>query len=152
MIQDFDDIPHEQILEYKHLFQLFDQDNDGAITADEIFDVCKALSLNYEKNHILTLISKHDTNADGLLDFKEFSLLLASRYDSIDPIASIIESFRTFDPYDEGTIKVSDLLPLLKSLGDSFNPDEFNSFLQDIKPFCENGMLNYREFAKIGLK
>ena len=50
-------------------FNLFDADKSGKISRDEIE---KVLKLGGNSKEINAIFTKHDTNQDGEIDFKEF--------------------------------------------------------------------------------
>ncbi|KAK6938355.1 EF-hand domain [Dillenia turbinata] len=59
-------------------FKVFDLNNDGFISSDELQSVLSRLGLWEEKGgrDCQTMICAFDTNSDGLLDFEEFKCMM----------------------------------------------------------------------------
>ena len=53
----------------KEAFSLFDVDNNGKISKEEI---AKVLGMNKRSKEIASIFEKYDTNKDGEIDFNEF--------------------------------------------------------------------------------
>ena len=56
----------------KAVFNQFDTDSSGNITADNIFYAMQKLGREIKREEVHITIAKHDTNGDGVLSFDEF--------------------------------------------------------------------------------
>ncbi|KAB5518073.1 hypothetical protein GE09DRAFT_1157439, partial [Coniochaeta sp. 2T2.1] len=59
----------EQIAQYRQVFDLFDKDHTGDITAAELGEVMRGLGLNPSDSELHDLIAEADVNKDGSIDF-----------------------------------------------------------------------------------
>ena len=56
----------------KAVFQQFDTDNSGVITAENIVFAMQKLGKEMNLNEVETIISKHDVTGDKVLNYDEF--------------------------------------------------------------------------------
>ncbi|XP_043708628.1 probable calcium-binding protein CML44 [Telopea speciosissima] len=64
-------------LDLVEAFKVFDLNNDGFISSEELQSVLSRLGLWEEsKGDCRSMIRKFDTNSDGLLDFEEFKAMM----------------------------------------------------------------------------
>jgi len=64
------------IEELAEAFAVFDIDNDGNISVDELAKIMQSLGETLERNDILFMIEEIDQNADGNIDFEEFQKMM----------------------------------------------------------------------------
>lgn len=58
--------------EYAAKFAIYDKDNDGYVTADDIKLVTDELGIDITADELDDLIKKADDNEDGMIDYKEY--------------------------------------------------------------------------------
>ena len=54
-------------------FQIFDQNGDGIITAEEIKQTMSLLGENVSEAEVSDMLKEADLDGNGLIDFREFS-------------------------------------------------------------------------------
>ena len=62
----------KKIQEITAVFELFDEDDSGAIVVEEAHTVLKLLGLRATKSQVAKLVEKYDVNDSGDLDIDEF--------------------------------------------------------------------------------
>ena len=54
------------------MFKLFDTNQNGTISKEELKEAMKKLGERLSESEVDALIKEHDTNGDGVIDYKEF--------------------------------------------------------------------------------
>ncbi|WOL03140.1 calmodulin-2/4-like isoform X2 [Canna indica] len=62
--------------ELRAAFKVFDKDDDGYISADELMIVMANLGEQVTQDEVQEMIMEADTNGDGHVDFSEFSKIM----------------------------------------------------------------------------
>ncbi|GAB4583075.1 EF-hand domain-containing protein [Nocardia sp. IFM 10818] len=102
-------MPSEQAAD---TFDLWDQDGDGLISADDILAGITALGLEIDIDDVHRLVAAADTNGDFLISRAEFDAARLGR----DPEISDAEAaFDTFDANRNNLIEVDELESLLRT-------------------------------------
>ncbi|XP_063934637.1 neo-calmodulin-like [Zophobas morio] len=60
----------------REVFSIFDKDNDGFISPAELRHLMSCMGENLTDREIEDMINVADSNGDGLIDYKEFAVLL----------------------------------------------------------------------------
>ena len=98
----------EQIADCKQAFMMFDQDNSGSITVEELGAVINSLGQEMSEEELDSMISELDQNGDGLVDFEEFlSVMSVHGYEREEE--EMRESFNMFDQNGDGFISLEEL-------------------------------------------
>lgn len=66
----------EQIKEITDAFRVFDKDNSGTISADEILAVLKTCGEDVDEEEINEMLRKVDKDGDGNIDIEEFAAVM----------------------------------------------------------------------------
>lgn len=88
--------------EFREAFKLFDSNNDGFITVEEMKELMKKLGRNMSDGEARAVMSLADRDNNGLIDFEEFSLLWRIIIGEED--SDIREEFARFDLDKNGYI------------------------------------------------
>ncbi|PAA60649.1 hypothetical protein BOX15_Mlig028870g3 [Macrostomum lignano] len=62
--------------ELRKVFKIFDKNNDGKISSEELRYVMNSLGENLTESDVNEMIRQADKNQDGFVDFQEFKLLM----------------------------------------------------------------------------
>ena len=81
----------------------------GAIDANELAVVMKALGFNTKKEEIKRMMADVDKNGDGLIDEDEFRSMMTAKMSEKDSQKDIKKAFSLFDSESKGFITISDL-------------------------------------------
>ncbi|KAK4238776.1 hypothetical protein C8A03DRAFT_33172 [Achaetomium macrosporum] len=138
----------DQIEQYKQVFEIFDKDGTGDITAAELGNVMKELGLNPSDEELQDLINEVDTNKDGVISFDEFLALMSQTVKEVDTEQELLNAFKVFDKDGSGTISSDELRHVLKKLGENLTDDEVEEMIK-LADRNGDGHIDYHEFANI---
>ncbi|KAB5511660.1 hypothetical protein GE09DRAFT_1047467 [Coniochaeta sp. 2T2.1] len=120
----------EQIAQYRQVFDLFDKDHTGDITAEELGEVMRGLGLNPSDSELHDLIAEADVNKDGSIDFNEFLNMMARTVKEVDNEEELKNAFKVFDKDGSGTISAIELRAVLQHLGENLTDDDLDEMLK----------------------
>ncbi|KAM7198708.1 hypothetical protein V8F20_006023 [Naviculisporaceae sp. PSN 640] len=138
----------DQIAQFKEVFDVFDKDGTGDITAEELGHVMKELGLNPSKTELQDLLAEADENNDGVINFEEFLNLMSQRVGDTDTEQELISAFKVFDKDGSGTISTEELRDVLRSLGENLTDAELDEMVK-LADKNGDGHIDYHEFAQI---
>ncbi|KAJ2479286.1 hypothetical protein IWW56_003193 [Coemansia sp. RSA 2131] len=140
---------NENIKELRDAFAIFDKNNDGMISKEELGVLMRSLSHNPTDEEIGDMINEVDENGDGKIDFSEFIAMMARQPMSSDgPEDEIMEAFRVFDKNGDGVISAQELRHVMTSLGEKLTDAEIEEMIREAD-VDGDGQINYEEFAKM---
>jgi len=143
-----DGLSEEQIQSYRVTFALFDKNNDGTITTQEMTIAMRELGLNPSEQEVRKLIKDADTNADKKIDFGEFCGLLKKHQQIRDVVVNLQKAFKEFDANGDGFISREELRYAMTRLGESLSDKELDEMV-DAADVNKDGKINYAEFASM---
>ncbi|ONK77490.1 uncharacterized protein A4U43_C02F7100 [Asparagus officinalis] len=136
-------ISEEEIGGLKKLFKMFDTENSGTITFDELKEGLRRVGSDLKEPEIQALMDAADIDNNGTIDCNEF-LATTLHLNKLEREENLIKAFSFFDKDGSGYITVDDLSQACKDFGTGdVNLDEL------IKEIDENndGQIDYSEFA-----
>ncbi|KAL2016602.1 hypothetical protein VTK56DRAFT_3259 [Thermocarpiscus australiensis] len=142
------DLPTHQIAQYKEVFEVFDRDGSGVITADELGHVMRELGLHPSNRELQDLINEADVSGDGALSFDEFLAVMSHSARELDTEQELLNAFRVFDQDGSGSISSEELRSVLESLGEDLTEDEVSEMIK-LADRDGDGHIDYCEFASI---
>ncbi|KAJ2449403.1 hypothetical protein EV183_004915 [Coemansia sp. RSA 2336] len=143
------DMNEQNIKELKEAFALFDKDNNGVITRNELSRLMRSLNHNPTEEELNDMINEVDENGDGSIDFPEFVAMMARKpMSSEGPEDEILEAFRVFDKNNDGVISADELRQVMNSLGEKLTDAEIEEMIREAD-VDGDGQINYEEFAKM---
>lgn len=72
-------LPPEQLKDMRRVFNMFDADGGGSISASEVGVVFRRLNLITNRSMLKTIVENIDADGDGRIDFGEFCALMTQR-------------------------------------------------------------------------
>ncbi|GMI79013.1 CALMODULIN LIKE 7, ROOT HAIR SPECIFIC 1 [Hibiscus trionum] len=101
----------------KNIFQMFDKNEDGAITKKELNDLLENMGIFISDGELTQMIEWIDVNGDMCIDIDEFSELYQTIMDNKDEEEDMKEAFNVFDRNGDSYISMDELRSVLESLG-----------------------------------
>jgi len=158
------------------VFQWFDADHSGSISASELEKGLRTLGVNVDHATVCRLLAENDTDHDGVLSFEEFEAIV-QRIRLVDRLAHLteIEShtgrvglntthpklqsdskafkvFRFFDPYSAGQMDAGHIPDALEACG--FPPIpilQISKLLRTVGITLSNGTISFPDFQEVVL-
>ena len=115
--------------ELRHAFRVFDKDDDGTITTQEIGSVLRNLGSFPTEQELQQMLADIDIDGDGTFSFEEFVQLMFNM-GNITEISEeqeeqeLRDAFKVFDRTGRGYITNVDLRSILHSLGENLTDEE----------------------------
>jgi Ca2+-binding EF-hand superfamily protein len=143
----------DKIAEFREAFELFDKDQDGCITIDDLAALMKALNFPPTDQEIQNMKSEVDVDQNGNVDYKEYISLIARRTRDVDMEEEMVEAFKIFDTNNDGHISKEELKVVMQIIGERLvgEPisDEDLNTMWDEADTDQDGYIDYDEFCKV---
>ena len=98
----------------KEFFDLFDDLQAGSISNAEIMNVMHALGENPTRERVEEMILEIDYDADGMVDFDEFTCLMVKQIKDVEgQEEELVTVFKRFDKDEDGLIGAIDLMTMM---------------------------------------
>ncbi|PUZ39942.1 hypothetical protein GQ55_9G384100 [Panicum hallii var. hallii] len=140
----------DQLEELREIFRSFDRNADGSLTQLELGSLLRSLGLKPSTDQLDALISRADTNSNGLVEFSEFVALVApdllvdrSPY-SEDQLRKL---FSIFDRDGNGFITAAELAHSMAKLGHALTVKELTGMIKEADTDGD-GRINFQEFSR----
>lgn len=142
--------PEDKFEKIKKNFDLFDRDEDGFITLDEVFELLNSLDIDIPERDVrllyMAIVDSADTKG---IQIEKFKLILTKKIKDDDKMSELLTCFSMVDPM--GTGAVTDLeafKELLMGKGLKFTEEEADEFLAEANP-KKDTQFNYSNFVNI---
>ncbi|XP_035828093.1 neo-calmodulin [Aplysia californica] len=144
-------------LELKQAFDMFDKNNDGKISCDELGCVLRTLGHDYTQADIEDMIKHADINENGYVEYDEFLLLMrrwstqGTAEEEEPPLSEedkTKETFKVFDMDGNGYIDRHELRYIMKRLGENLGEEDVKEMFK-LADLNGDGLIDYEEFSKL---
>ena len=128
-----DQLTEEQKAEFKEAFSLFDKDNDGIITAEELSTVMRSTGQNPTDAELKDMINEMDEDGNGTIEWDEFLKMMARKMKDTDMYSEeeIREAFKVFDKDGNGSISDAELRHVMTNLGEKVTAEEVAEIIRE---------------------
>jgi Ca2+-binding EF-hand superfamily protein len=99
----------EQLTEFRDLFNMFDKDNQGIITLQNLVSVMKTIGQTPTESDTIDLMREIDIDNSGTIDFYEFVNIISHKMSPSETNQEIRYAFQLFDQNQDGVITFDDL-------------------------------------------
>ena len=141
-------ITDEQRKELQDIFDQFDKDKDGKISAQELANAMISMGQNPTEEEVNDIMREVDLNQDGYIDFDAFIIIMTRSTTDNQTEDEVINAFRIFDKEGNGLIASSELKHIMMSIGDKMTEEEADEMVNEAD-IDEDGMINYEEFVRM---
>ncbi|KAJ8646680.1 hypothetical protein MRB53_008428 [Persea americana] len=135
----------ENMDQVKKVFNRFDANGDGKISATELGDVMRALGSSPTDDEIGRMMAEIDADGDGFIDLKEFA---AFHGGGAGDGRELRDAFDMYDQDKDGLISASELHRVLKSLGDRCTIEDCSRMIRSVDSDGD-GSVNFEEFQEM---
>ncbi|XP_041361390.1 myosin regulatory light chain 12A-like isoform X2 [Gigantopelta aegis] len=131
-----------QIQEFKEAFNMIDQNRDGFVDKDDLFEIYTSLGKNPSDDDLDCMLNM----APGPINFTMFLTLFGEKLNGTDPEEVIRNAFTCFDERNMGYIPEEFLKECMMSMGERWS-EEMVDDLFHCAPISE-GRFDYNEFTR----
>ncbi|KAL6120354.1 Myosin [Nucleospora cyclopteri] len=126
----------QQIVELRDAFNLFDTDNDGRLTVENLSEFLKSIGSPYSQQEISDMVEELAPN----YNFMMFLTTIGEQLSGISDLQTIIKNFKNLDENNTGKIGVQKLRKILSEVTE-------NDFEKLTKGCIQNGEVDYSLLA-----
>ena len=138
----------EEINEYKAAFTLFDKDNDGKISLEEMGILMRSLGQNFSNAELKEITIQIEVKGNSSVEFHEFLDVMARNRKEQDDQEKLIKAFKYFDRENKGTIDFENFKHVLVNVAEKLDDTERDALIE-VAEVDSNGQLNYKELLKL---
>ncbi|XP_065091424.1 uncharacterized protein LOC135712362 isoform X1 [Ochlerotatus camptorhynchus] len=145
-------ISKNQMKEFREAFRLFDKDNDGSITKEELGTVMRSLGQFARVEELQEMLQEIDVDGDGNVSFEEFVDIMSNMTDTVAETSAdqeereLRDAFRVFDKHNRGYITASDLRAVLQCLGEDLDEEDIEDMIKEVD-VDGDGRIDFYEFV-----
>eukprot|EP00164_Ancoracysta_twista_P011947 GFYU01018608.1.p1 GENE.GFYU01018608.1~~GFYU01018608.1.p1 ORF type:complete len:679 (-),score=239.66 GFYU01018608.1:163-2199(-) len=132
----------------KLTFQVFDVDNSGKLSVEELAFCLRGQGLNPTEKEMEGIIATVDINKNGVLEIGEFCSLVFEQMKRHLTKEDIIDCFRTMDLNGDGFVSVDELHRTLTQQGDRLSESQVQEMIAQVD-IDNDGKLNYDELCSL---
>ncbi|KAL2896004.1 putative calcium-binding protein CML18 [Bienertia sinuspersici] len=134
--------------EIQKIFQKFDSNGDGKISASELKSLLQALGTETSSEEVAKMMAEMDIDGDGYVDLSEFSEFHAGSGGNVGSTKELREAFNLYDKDGNGKISARELYDVLKSLGEKCSLKDCKKMIQSVDADGD-GHVDFDEFKKM---
>ncbi|CAK9156157.1 unnamed protein product [Ilex paraguariensis] len=134
--------------EVNQVFNRFDVNGDGKISATELSDVMKALGSDTSADELSCMMSEIDTDKDGFINLQEFASFLKTSQNDDVWMKELRDAFELYDQDKDGVITAAELHQILTRLGEICSVQDCARMIKSVDSDGD-GNVNFEEFQKM---
>ena len=139
-------LTEEQIADCKEAFSLFDKNDDGSITCDELRTVMTSLGENPTTSDLEEMIQEVDSDGNGKIEFSEFLTMMTRKMGTRSFNDEALEAFKVLDKDGSGSISESELRQIMNNIGEDVTDEEIKEMMNEAD-LDGDGQVSFKEFA-----
>ncbi|CAF0763695.1 unnamed protein product, partial [Didymodactylos carnosus] len=134
--------------ELKDAFNLFDTDQSGKISKQELIKVLNALNIQLNDVELGHLLCQMDSNGSGDIEFEEFCQVMGQAFFKQYSRAELQDAFKRFDQDGSGYIQASELESIMSRMGKRMKKSEIDQMIKSLDS-SGNGRIEFDEFVAL---
>merc|ERR1712072_919928 len=138
----------DEVEEIKEAFDLFDNDNSGAISVNELTAAMKSLGFDVKHAVVYNMVSDLDADGSGEIEFDEFLAVMTAKITDKNTKEEIDRVFKLFDKDRNGTLEADDLSRVCKELGEDMPEEDVREVIQRAD-LDGDGVVNLDDFYNV---
>ncbi|XP_067362210.1 calglandulin isoform X1 [Channa argus] len=140
-------LTHQQITEYKGVFEMFDEEGNGDVKTQELERLMSLMGINPTKRELSQMAKDVDKNGKGVFNCDSFLGLMALYHERTkNQDAELRAAFKVFDKEAKGYIDWNTLKYVLTNAGEPLNEIEAEEMMKEADK-DRDGTIDYEEFV-----
>ena len=142
---------NEKLQELKAAFSLFDIDNDGKISKEELSFIFQNVGLELNNSELTQIINNASFTGEkkDFISFEDFCAVMNTKMSDTDTEQELKEAFKIFDSEGNGYISIEQLKYVLTNISNILTLDEINELINLIKEDEEGEHIDYNHFINL---
>ena len=120
----------DEIVEIKKAFDIFDTDQSGAISVQELLKAMTNLGFDSKNPSIFNMISDMDEDGSGEIEFDEFLDMMTARISEHNTKEDLERIFKLFDEDRTNEISFANLKKVAEELGEQISEEELREIIK----------------------
>lgn len=121
----------EPTREVRTAFEMFDRDQDGVISSDDLKVALNSLGFEFNQDEILRLITELDPDNSGTINFENFAELIHSKMSEREKIDQMEMAFKMLDEDRTGKVTFKNLKRVAQQLGENLTDQEIHEMINE---------------------
>lgn len=136
--------------EVQKVFERFDANGDGKISAEELAGVMKDLGSDVSPEELNSIMESIDTDKDGFINLQEFAGFCKGDGDADGDggMKELREAFELYDENGDGLISAAELHKILSRLGEHCAVEDCVGMIKSVDSDGD-GSVSFEEFKKM---
>ena len=136
--------------EIKEIFDLFDKNSTGKVSAGELGTIVRALNLNPTETEILDMIKRVDPSGTGSFGLKQLEDLIREKEKDkeVDSLKDLIDALNVFDSDHDGILSVEEFKHAMITMGEKMQDHEIEEIINDSE-LVTNRQIRIEQFANL---
>merc|ERR1711936_136024 len=131
---------------YKEVFMLFDKDQDGVLSFNELWTAIKALGQRPSEKDLLTMVrSVSEDKLYDTIEFNEFLQMMYKQQENEINMDSLVDAFKTFDKDNDGFLTTDELRKIMRG---RMSKKDLEEMVREADSDSD-GLINCKEFCAI---
>jgi Ca2+-binding EF-hand superfamily protein len=134
----------EEVAKLWEAFQMFDEDGNSTVSAEELGQVMRSLGQNPSDTELRDMIKEVDVDLSGSIDFEEFKALMVSQQG--DRKSRLALAFSVFDENGSGQITADEMRAVMSQFG--LTDQELDEIIKEVD-HDGDASIDFEEFCKL---
>ncbi|XP_071161033.1 calmodulin-alpha-like [Mytilus edulis] len=122
----------EEIKEFQKTYSMFDYDENGTISTNQLGTVMRALGLNPSDGEVQDIINEIDAEGNGVIEFPEFLTVMSRKINEIDNEDEIRDAINIIFK-DREYVSAVEIWYLMRKFGDKLSDEEVQDFINQTR-------------------